>query len=241
MITPPYVIDDRETPRFRVHRGTMVDDDVLELERKNIFDRSWLYVGHESEIENPHDFRTRNVGGRPIIFQRDTAGQVRVFVNSCPHRGMQIETRGEGHGRFLKCFYHGWSFNTEGDLVALPGEEAYGENFDRHNLCLVRPAKVESFRGFVFLSWAESIVDLQTYLAGACDILDLFADQSEEGMQVIGGSHLYAARSNWKLLSENSADGYHALTTHHRYLAMLKDSGKDLSIVFAPGTIANLG
>ncbi len=219
----------------------MFDQDVLEQERKLIFDRSWLYVGHESEIENPHDFRTRNVGGRPIIFTRNDERQIKVFVNSCPHRGMQIETRGEGHGRFLKCFYHGWAFNTSGDLVALPGEEAYGETFDRHNLCLVQPAKVESYRGFVFLSWTKDIVDLDAYLAGASDILDLFADQSEQGMQVIGGSHLYAANANWKLLSENSADGYHALTTHHRYLAMLKESGKDLSMVFAKGTSPNLG
>jgi p-cumate 2,3-dioxygenase subunit alpha len=235
MISPPYVIDDRETPRFRVNRGTMVDNDVLEDERRLIFDRSWLFVGHESEIEQPHDFRTRNVGGRPIIFTRNAEHQVRVFVNSCPHRGMQIETRGEGHGRFLKCFYHGWSFNTSGELVALPGEESYGETFDRHNLCLVQPAKVESYRGFVFLTWTPDISDLRTYLAGSTDILDLFADQSEMGMQIIGGSHLYAANANWKLLSENSADGYHALTTHHRYLAMLKESGKDLSKVFAAG------
>jgi benzoate/toluate 1,2-dioxygenase alpha subunit len=219
----------------------MVDADILDQERRLVFDRSWLYVGHESEIENPHDFRTRSVGGRPVILTRDADGAVRVFVNSCPHRGMQIETRGEGHGRFLKCFYHGWSFSTSGDLVALPGEDSYGPDFDRHNLCLARPPRVASYRGFVFLCWTDDIVDLETYLGGATDVLDLFADQSEAGMQIIGGSHIYAAKANWKLLSENSADGYHALTTHHRYLAMLKDSGKDLSMVFAAGSAPNTG
>jgi p-cumate 2,3-dioxygenase subunit alpha len=228
-----FVIDDRETPRFRVHRSAMVEPEILEEERRLIFDRSWLFVGHESEIPDPHDFRARRVGGRPIILARHTDGSVRVFINSCPHRGMQIETRPEGHGRFLKCFYHGWSFNTAGDLVAIPDEKAYGEHFDRQNLCLVRPPRVESYRGFVFLAWTDDIDDLEAYLAGACDILDLFADQSETGMRVIGGSHLYAAKANWKLLSENSYDGYHALTTHHRYLAMLKDSGKDLGAVFS--------
>lgn len=84
----------------------------------------------------------------------------------------------------------------------------------------------------VFLSWDSGTGDLETYLAGACDILDLFADRSETGMRVIGGSHLYTAHSNWKPLSENSYDGYHAMTTHHRYLAMRKDSGKDLTRVF---------
>ena len=241
MTESQYVIDDRETPRFRVARKALIDPAILEEERRNVFDRSWLYVGHESEIANAHDFRSRNVGGRPVILTRNANGEVRVFVNSCPHRGMQIETRPEGHGRFLKCFYHGWTFNTSGDLVALPSEDSYGENFDRHNLCLVQPAKVASFRGFVFLSWTPDIVDLETYLAGAADILDLFADQSDDGMQVTGGSHLYAAKANWKLLSENSADGYHALTTHHRYLVMLKESGKNLAEVFAPGAGATLG
>ena len=236
-----FVIDDRDTPRFRVNRAALADPAVLEEERRKVFDTSWLYVGHESEIEHSHDFRTRNVGGRPIILTRNAEGHVKVFVNSCPHRGMQIETRGEGHGRFLKCFYHGWSFNTSGELVALPGEDAYGENFDRHNLCLVQPAKVESYRGFVFLCWTSEVPDLTTYLAGAADIIDLFADQSEDGMKVIGGSHLYAAKANWKLLSENSYDGYHALTTHHRYLAMLKESGKDLSMVFKAGSAPNIG
>jgi p-cumate 2,3-dioxygenase alpha subunit len=228
----PYVIDDRDTPRFRVRRSTMVDPDVLDRERRLIFDRTWLYVGHESEIPEPHDFRTRNVGGRPIILTRDAGGAVRVFVNSCPHRGMQIETRSEGHGRFLKCFYHGWSFDTAGDLVALPDEKSYGENFDRHNLCLARPPRLDAYRGFVFLSWSAEGPDLDEHLGAVLDVLDLFADQSEAGMRVISGSHVYAARANWKLLAENSYDGYHALTTHHRYLAMLKESGKDLGAVF---------
>ncbi len=227
-----YVIDDRDTPRFRVHRSTMVEPEILEEERRLIFDRTWLYVGHESEITAPNDFRTRQVGGRPVIFTRDSGGAVRVFVNSCPHRGMQIETRPEGHGRFLKCFYHGWSFDTGGELVALPGEDSYGPDFDRQNLCLAVPPRVEAHRGFVFLSWSADGPDLGDHLGGVLDILDLFADQSDTGMRVIGGSHVYAIRANWKLLAENSFDGYHALTTHHRYLAMLKESGKDMSRLF---------
>lgn len=241
-----FVVDDRDTPRFRVHRSTMVEPEILDQEKRLIFDRTWLYVGHESEIPDPHDFRTRQVGGRPIIFTRDAGGAIKVFVNSCPHRGMQIEARPEGHGRFLKCFYHGWSFDTGGELVALPGKESYGPRFDRQNLCLIRPPRLDAHRGFVFLSWSDDGPDLDDHLGGVLDILDLFADQSDDGMQVIGGSHVYAVKANWKLLAENSYDGYHALTTHHRYLAMLKESGKDLGRVFArsggrPSLAWNLG
>jgi benzoate/toluate 1,2-dioxygenase alpha subunit len=232
MTTGPWVLDDRETPRFRVNRQVMVDPDLLDSERDRIFDRCWLYVGHESEIPSPHDFRTRKVGGRGVIFLGDSNGDVRVFVNSCPHRGTEVETRPEGHGRFLKCFYHGWSFNTEGRLVALPDEASYGPDFDRENLCLPCPPRVGSYQGLVFLAWTADVVDLETYLGGACDFLDLVADQSEQGMRIVGGTHLYAARANWKLLAENSIDGYHAMTVHHRYLQMLVDDGVDMGARF---------
>jgi p-cumate 2,3-dioxygenase alpha subunit len=230
-----YIIDDREMPRFRVHRSTMVDQEILAEERSKIFDRCWLYVGHDSEIPNPNDFRTRKVGGRPIIFNRSSDGVVQVLINSCSHRGMEIESRPEGNGRFLKCFYHGWSYRSTGELVSMPDEKSYGPNFDKEKLCLPRPSKVQSYRGFVFLSWTDDIVDLEDYLAGALDYLDLIADQSEVSMQIVGGSHLYSMRANWKLLVENSIDGYHAMTTHHRYLEMLKDSGVDLKNAFDSG------
>lgn len=222
----PFIRDDRETPRFRVHRRALVDPDVLQAERRNIFDKVWLYVGHESEIPNVHDFKTRSVGGKPIIMARDSDGQVGVFVNSCPHRGLEVETRPEGNARFLKCFYHGWSFDTSGTLVALRDDEAYGPNFDRGNLCLPRPASIGSYRGFVFLTWNPEAPSLDDYLGHSRTALDLVADQSEQGMSVVGGTHLYSMRANWKLLVENSFDAYHALTTHKRYVDMLRASGR---------------
>lgn len=227
-----YVVDDREHQQFRVHRSVMVDPVVLEQEQARIFDRCWLYVGHESEIPRPHDFRTRSVGGRPIIFTRDDRGRVQVLVNSCPHRGMAVELRPEGHGRFLTCFYHGWSFSSDGRLVSMPDDASYGPCFDRGAIGLAHPPMVDSYRGFVFLSWDPDNVDLDTYLGHARGYIDLVADQSEEGMEIVGGTHLYSMRANWKLLVENSIDGYHALTTHQRYLEMLKASGKASAAMF---------
>lgn len=220
-----YVLDDRETPRFRVNRKAMVDPEVLAEERRRIFDRSWLYVGHESELAGPHDYRTRDVGGRPIIFLRDGDGQIRVFINACTHRGTVLCRENQGNSRFLKCFYHAWSFDTTGRLVAMPDEESYGPDFDRANLGLVAPPRVESYRGFVFTSYDPEIVDLSTYLGDARDYLDLVCDQSGEGMEVVRGSHQYAIGANWKLLVENSMDGYHGLPTHQRYFAMMLDAG----------------
>ena len=88
-------------------------------------------MGHESEVENPGDFRRRTVAGRPLFFVRGRDGKVRVFLNSCPHRGALICRQDVGSANVLQCFYHAWSFNTNGKLIGVPGEDAYGPYFDR--------------------------------------------------------------------------------------------------------------
>jgi p-cumate 2,3-dioxygenase subunit alpha len=214
-----YVDDDREMPRFRVSRVAMTDPGVFARERDVVFGRSWLYIGHETELRKPNDFLTRYVAGRPLIFMRDKRGAVRVWVNSCPHRGAMLCREGRGNARFMTCFYHGWSFSSSGDMVSMPDDGSYGAGFERPGLAA--PPRVESYRGFVFVSFDPQIVDLGTYLAGAREYLDLVSDMSEVGMEVLSGTHEYSVRANWKLLVENSYDGYHAVTTHQRYFEMV--------------------
>ncbi len=68
----------------------MVDPEVFAKERDQIFSQVWLYLGHETELKKPNDFKTRNVAGRPLIFGRDSKGKIQVWINSCPHRGAMI-------------------------------------------------------------------------------------------------------------------------------------------------------
>src|SRR3546814_10306257 len=43
-------------------------------------------------------------------------------------------------------------------------------------------------------------------------------------MTIVGGTQEYSIRGNWKLLAENSVDGYHAASTHSTYLEYLKNA-----------------
>jgi len=47
-------------------------------------------------------------------------------------------------------------------------------------------------------------------------------------MEIVGGTQAYSMRANWKLLVENSIDGYHGIPTHQRFFTFLVDSGIDL-------------
>src|SRR5262245_61810220 len=216
-----WVVEDIPAGTFRVHRKALFDEAVFQSEVESIFERCWLYVGHESEIPSPGDFRARDVGNRPLLFWHGHDGVKRVFYNSCRHRGALVCRAPEGNTRSMTCFYHAWNFGSTGALQGLPGQEGYGPTFDRACLGLLSPAKVESYRGFVFACFDPDAVDLRTYLAGAADYLDLVADQAE-AMGVTPGAHEYAADANWKLFVENSIDGYHLLPVHTTYFEYLE-------------------
>lgn len=221
------IIDDRKQGVFRAHRSTMTSLDLFEREREFIFDRCWIYVGHESEVERSGDYRRRTVAGRPIFIVRGKDGDVRVFLNSCPHRGTMVCRHDAGNAAVLRCFYHGWSFNTKGDLVGVPGNDAYGPGFDRRELGLKSPPRVDSYRGFYFVSFNPAIEDLTAYLVGARDYIDLVVDQAEQGMRVVSGSNRYTIKANWKLLAENSIDSYHLVSTHRTYVDYIAGLGTD--------------
>jgi p-cumate 2,3-dioxygenase subunit alpha len=145
-----------------------------------------------------------------------------------------------GNAKVFQCFYHAWTFDSEGQLTGVPGRDAYGEKLDFSTLGLKPVARMDSYRGFVFASFDENAVDLGTYLAGAREYLDLVADSADGQMEIIKGTNEYCIGANWKLLAENSIDGYHAVSTHDTYFKYLVALGTDLQ-GGVQGTAKDLG
>lgn len=237
-----WVEDDRENGVFKVARSAFTDPEVLALERAKIFDKAWLYVGHESEIPEPNDFVTRRVGGREILFNRDRKGAVHVFMNTCPHRGAMVERREKGSAIAFRCFYRGWAFNNNGAFATKMQPGDYGPQFNSDGCANLAPApQFAGYRGFWFLNYSAAAEPLETFLAGALDVLDLLSQHGAEGMEVIGADQKYSVRANWKLLVENSYDGYHAADTHQTYFEYLADANSIVPGVDPNARVLDLG
>ena len=224
--TSGFVMEDRERHLFRVARRAFADEAVLEEERRRIFDRCWLYLGHGSEIAQNCDFVTRSVGGRELVFNRDRGGAVHAFLNSCPHRGATLVREARGNAISFQCFYHGWAFNVNGRFASRYAEGNYGEGHYAGGCAdLVATPRLEHYRDFYFVNFDRDAVGLGEYLAGAQAYIDLVADQGEGGMEIIGGDQKYFIDANWKLLAENSVDGFHGVPTHSTYFDYLQTVG----------------
>lgn len=236
------IIDDRVGARFLVPRLAFTSQAIFEREYAAIFDRCWLYLGHASELPGPGSFLTRTVARRPVLFNRDGEGEYHALLNVCPHRGAVVCRERRGTSPAFMCMYHGWTFGSDGHLMTLPGSSGYPAGFKRDPQKQMVPVpRMERFGDFFFLSFAPDGEDLATFLAEAGDVLNLVAEHSASGMQIVGGTQEYAIRGNWKLLAENSFDGYHAACTHSTYLDYLKNANGALGATPLAGVGRNLG
>ncbi len=93
------IIDDQEAGLFRVNRRVFTDPECLAEERRRVFDKCWIYVGHESEVPHAGDYRSRNVAGRPMILVRGDDSVVRVLLNTCTHRGSLVCRQKSGNAQ----------------------------------------------------------------------------------------------------------------------------------------------
>ena len=74
----------------RVHRDVYTDAEVFQLEMERLWSRTWIYVGHASQVPNPGDFITLDVAAQPVIVVRHTDNSVRVLMNRCAHKGTKV-------------------------------------------------------------------------------------------------------------------------------------------------------
>lgn len=199
----------------RVHRLLYTAPAVFEAEMERIFGRTWVFVGHASEVAAPGDYRTTWIGRQPVILSRHTDGSLHVLLNRCRHRGALVCREERGNSTVFRCMYHGWLYDTRGALVGVPFPGGYGEGFDPGALGLVAAPRVDSYRGFVFASLSPEGPGLPEHLGLARAYLDLIVDAAPEAeLEVRSGVARYGYPANWKLQIENLLDGYHPNFTH---------------------------
>ena len=200
----------------RAHRRIYTDPAIFEAEMTRVFAASWCYVGHESEIPGPGDYRTTTLGLRPVLMTRGRDGEVNVLLNRCAHRGTVVAGESSGCAKRFVCPYHGWTYAPDGQLVAIPFPADHPVE-DYSTLSLGRLEAV-SYRGFVFATLNADPEPLDCWLGEAADAFDTIIDRHPGGeMAVMGSPQLLEFAGNWKLSWDNAADGLHATFAHHSY------------------------
>jgi fatty-acyl-CoA synthase len=201
--------------RDRVHGSLYTAAEVFAAELERIWYRTWVFVGHESEIAEPNDYVVKSIGPQPIIMSRDKQGEIHLLLNRCAHRANLVCDAPRGNSSAFRCPYHGWTFANTGKLIGAPFNAGYGGAGFKTGLGLGRVPRIESHRGFVFGSFADEGPSLAEHLGAAAEALDRLVALSPTGrVQLTAGWLQHKVRANWKMLLENETDGYHPQFVH---------------------------
>ncbi|MBL4621974.1 MAG: Rieske 2Fe-2S domain-containing protein [Immundisolibacteraceae bacterium] len=211
-----YFIDDPDAGRFNVHRDLFRDEELFALEMEHVFEASWVFLGHESQLPEPHDYLTTHIGRQPVVIMRDEGGELAAFLNVCPHRGTRLYPQRSGNSPVQMCPYHAWCFDSAGNNVKLKDQElgCYTEEFLQGDHGLISIGQFENYQGFLFGALRSEVPTLFEYLGDTRFFIDTFAQQSADGMEILPGEVSYTYEGNWKMQVENTMDIYHLTSVH---------------------------
>lgn len=194
----------------------MVDEELYALEMERVFAKTWLLLGHESEIPKAGDFVVRDMAEDNVIVARDRDGEVYVSLNVCPHRGMRVCLGEAGNKHVHQCVYHGWAFKPSGDFIGAPieKEKMHGNLLEKSDLGL-KKARVALYGGLIFATWNIEGPSFDEYLGDMKYYLDQLFCRTDNGLELLGPPQRFVLPCNWKIPGEQSgSDGFHTLTLH---------------------------
>lgn len=193
---------------------TYTDAARLEREIQILFRRHPLMMGLGCRIPAPGDYFTDENCGVPMLIVRDHEGEVRAFLNVCRHRGAQVA---KGCGRMERnfiCPYHGWSYDSRGQLVGIPDGRNF-EGLDKATHGLVPLPTSEKFGCIWVRPEPGPGFDMDESLNGLGAELDSFD---------FDGYHHYTTRilrrrMNWKMVIDTFLEPYHFGVLHTETVA----------------------
>ena len=197
---------------YSLEQRFYTDPDVYELELERVIYPNWILAGHVSEFSNSGDFKVLAVGRESALVVRGEDGGLRAFANVCRHRGSLVCLESEGNARRFACPYHGWTYDTEGALVAardLP------ETIDKSEFGL-RTVSCELVHGLVLIAFCDDPPSLERCRAELAAPMAMFDFENLK----VAAVRDYPIAANWKLAIENYQECYHCATAHPEYAAM---------------------
>ena len=214
-----------DTEAGTICREIFVDQDIYQQELERVFARTWLFIGHESQVPNPNDFFISRMGEESVILTRDRQGELHVLLNTCMHRGMKVCRYDEGNTPVFSCPYHGWSYSTDGNLVSVPGEligvpqfaTAYHGELKKEEWGLISVPKMANYHGSIWACWDKDAPDFLDYLGGMDSYLaPSFESKDGEpgGLEALGGVQKWLMPCNWKFAAENFVGDFYHVISH---------------------------
>jgi choline monooxygenase len=202
---------------YTIPASWYVDERLAELERTNVFGRTWQVVARVDQLARPGEFVTTELAGELLVVVRGSDGQLRAFYNVCRHHAAAVVTEQHGTAHIFRCPYHGWSYGLDGSLKGAPEFEGVC-GFDRSQNGLV-PVRVETWEQFVFVNLDANAAPLTDFLGRLVERVSPL----NVGALRFFERRTYSLKCNWKVFVDNYLDGGYHVPHLHKALSSVLD------------------
>jgi Rieske 2Fe-2S family protein len=201
-----------QRPGWSLEQRFYTDPEIYRLELDQIVMRNWIFAGHQSEVAEPGDFKVINVANESAILVRGEDGNIRAFANVCRHRGSLVCLEASGNTRKFTCPYHGWVFDTSGNLV---GTRDMPADFKREDFGL-HTVSLDIVHGLMFVAFCDDPPSLSAAKRDLAEPMSMFDFENLK----VAAAKTYPIAANWKLSIENYQECYHCAPAHPEYAKM---------------------
>ena len=192
-----------------------IDPAVFAEERDALLFGQWAGLAVAADVPEAGDAKPITFMGMPLLLLRDRKDQVRVFQNTCRHRGMILVEEPRKIEGAIRCPYHSWCYSTEGKLVSTPHVGGPGQNthpdVDRSTLGLTE-IRSHIWRDVVWVNVDGQAPEFEVAMK---PVMERWAEF--ERPLYHGGADskfVLSVKSNWKLAVENYCESYHLPWVH---------------------------
>ncbi len=188
------------------------DPTIFAFEQEAIFDKSWQFLCPAQCVAKPGDLFKGQIGRSSIVVTRDKKGGLNAFLNICRHRGFKLVEENASGKPTLRCRYHGWTYDLQGNLIGAPDtRDEPGFDLCDHGLIQV---SVAEWGPLVFVNPdpnAAPFLDCFPQLEAWADEIGINRSASDYEPYKQFTIH---QQSNWKLWYDNGTECYHCPTIH---------------------------
>ncbi len=194
-----------------------------DLEVEKVWKKTWQMACREEDIPDVGDSVLYEIADSSLVVVRVAPDLIRAYHNSCLHRGRLLRER-DGWIPELRCPFHGFTWNLEGELTALPCEWDFPHV---EAACFRLPeAKVDTWGGWVFINMDPDAQSLDTYLGAFVEHWKIWPmDEKVKAVHVVK-----PLPCNWKVALEAFIESYHVIGTHPQILLSLGDANTEYDI-----------
>ena len=183
------------------------EDSVFIQEQKLIFANQWLGLGRVDRLELPGEYEVFELCGQTLLLIRDQDKILRLFANTCRHRGSKL-LDGKGQCQVISCPFHGWTYALDGSLkFAKTMSENSNFDFSEHSLI---EYNLKEIQGFLFAFLGNQPTDLDTQLG---DFSELHQPWSLNEL-ITTRREVFEVQCNWKAFLDVFNEYYHLNNVH---------------------------